>query len=188
MIAAWLRERFRPVTFVPIAVVIATAASAPAPIELQRLLQDSLIALLLLLQFRLWDDLADRSADAATQPHRVLVKARSTRPFVTLCLALALVNMGLATRAESTLAVSTLLTLNVALGLWYGLRSRRSIAGDQLLLAKYPAFVVVVAGDRAVAAPLTTAIVAAVIYSAASIYEAWHDPASPVATTLGGRS
>lgn len=188
MIAAWLRERFRPVRFVPIAVVIATAASAPAPIELWRLWQDSLIVLLLLLQFRLWDDLADRSADAATQPHRVLVKTRSTRPFVALCLALALVNIGLATRAESALAVSTLLTLNVALGLWYGLRSRRSITGDQLLLAKYPAFVLIVAAERAVAAPLTSAVAAAAIYSAASIYEAWHDPASPVAAALGGRS
>jgi hypothetical protein len=189
MITAWLRERFRPVVFVPTAFVIAAAASASAGFNLQSLAQNTIVALLLLLQFRLWDDLADRPADAVAHPTRVMVNAQSTRPFQALCLAVALVNIGIAIQShESTLAVSTLLALNAALGLWYALRSRRSIAGDQLLLAKYPAFVVVVAGDHALAAPLTMAIGAAAIYAGASIYEAWHDPASPVATLIGGRT
>ena len=187
MIAAWLRERFRPAVFLPIAVVIA-AASSLSVFSPGVLLQDSVLTLFLLLQFRLWDDLADRSADAVTHPHRVLVQTRSTQPFVTLNIALALLNIGLSVRgSESALAVSTLLTLNAALGLMYALRTHRSIGVDQLLLAKYPAFVLIVAGDRAIAAPLTTTIAAAAIYAGASIYEAWHDPMSPVGHVVGGR-
>ena len=36
--------------------------------------------------------------------------------------------------------------------------------------------------------PLPIAAAAAALYAAASLYEAWHDPASPVASLLGGRS
>lgn len=189
MIAAYFRERFRPVVFVPVAAIIAAASRVSTGIEPWTLAEDIGFALLLLLQFRLWDDLADRHTDGIRHPERVLARAPSTRRFVLLCTALAFVTTGLAAlRDDTALAVSSLVALQAALGLWYALRSRRSIAGDQLLLAKYPAFVLIVAGGRAAEAPLTTAIAAAAIYAAASIYEAWHDPASPAATLLGGRS
>jgi hypothetical protein len=188
MIAAWLRERFRAVVFVPVALVIGAAASAAGSFAVWRLVQDAAFVLSLLLQFRLWDDLADRSADAIMHPDRVLVKAPSTRSFRTLCSALGLINIVFAIRADQTaIAVSTLIALNGALALWYALRSRRSLAGDQLLLAKYPAFVLVVAGDRAAAAPLITAVAATLVYFVASVYEARHDSASPVGMLIGGR-
>lgn len=187
MIAAYLRERFRPFPYLPLAVAIAGAASLSTQIDLSRTAIDTGVALLLLLQFRLWDDLADRGADAPAHPNRVMVRAASVRRFVALCTALAAINLALAL-GSSGLAASTLVVLHAALGLWYVLRSGRSVAGDQLLLAKYPAFVLIVAGDRGLAAPLATAIAATAVYVAASIYEAWHDPASPVASLLGGRS
>jgi hypothetical protein len=57
-----------------------------------------------------------------------------------------------------------------------------------LLLAKYPAVVLVLAGDRLASAPVAIGLSAAAIYLAASAYEAWHDPVSPLGTLLGGRS
>ena len=188
MIAAYLRERFRPSVFVPLAVFVAFAASS-GRVDIIRLSADACVALLLLLEFRLWDDLADREADASHHPHRVLVKASSAMPWQMGCGALTATNLVICVvRGGASIALPVLLTLHAALAALYALRSGRTIAGDQLLLAKYPAFVVIVAGARAVEWPLPIAAAALALYAAASLYEAWHDPASPVAALLGGRS
>lgn len=186
MIAAYLRERFRLVMFLPLAIAIAAAAGS---FGFVRLGLGVSFALLLLLQFRLWDDLADRRADTAAHPDRVLVRAASLRPFIVVVAALAILNTGLALlRDTSGLSLAALVVLHAVLGLWYRRRSGRSIAGDQLLLAKYPAFVVVVAGQRTFTDPLTIGVTAAALYAAMSLYEAWHDPSSPVGLLRGGRS
>jgi len=189
MITTYFKERFRLVVFVPLAVVLTIAASA-GRYDSAAILYDAATALLLLLQFRLWDDLADRSADTIRHPERVLVKAPSADPFVRVCVALAFVNIALsAARDDSGLALVVLCVLHAALGAWYLRRSRRSLPGDQLLLAKYPAFVLIVAGARVVESPAVIALSAVGIYFAASAYEAWHDPASPVrGIRVGGGS
>lgn len=188
MITAYLCERFRPKVFVPLAMVIAAAAAAGS-VELARLGFEAAFALLLLAEFRLWDDLADRRADRATHPDRVLVRRASVRRFIALVMALALVNVTIAfVRDGLALSLWTILALHVALALWYARRSGRTLAGDQLLLAKYPAFVVIVAGARTVTDPLTIGLAAGVLYAAVSVYEAWHDPSSPVGLLIGGRS
>jgi 4-hydroxybenzoate polyprenyltransferase len=143
----------------------------------------------LLAEFRLWDDLADRETDAASHPNRVLVRAASILPFVAVTIALAVLNLVMAMPSGGIpISLVTLITVHFALGFWYARRRPRTLAGDQLLLAKYPAFVVIVAGSRALDATLVVAVAALLIYTAASIFEAWHDPASPGAALLGGRS
>jgi SAM-dependent methyltransferase len=185
MITAYLAERFRPVLFVPFAIALTIAASA-GRYHAPALLFDAVTMILLLLQFRLWDDLADRSSDVLRHPERVLVRAPSVDPFVRLCAVLAFVNIALsAARDDSGIALLALGALIAALGAWYVRRSRRSLPGDQLLLAKYPAFVVIVAGARLLDAPLLIALSCAAVYLAASAYEAWHDPASPVREIRG---
>lgn len=188
MIAAYLRERFRPGQFGLVAAVIA-AAAATGELAPARFLQDAAFSLMLLLQFRVWDDIADREADRLAHPHRVLVAAASPAPLVRLCVALAAANVSIAwIRHEAAIALVVLAALHVSLGAWYALRSRRSTLGDQLLLAKYPAFVAIVGAGRAADAPLPLAFGAAAVYVAASFYEVWHDPASPLAARLGGRT
>ena len=188
MIGAYLNERFRPAVFLPLAGFIALAASA-GRIDAARLAADAIFALLLLAEFRLWDDLADRDADAVQHPDRVLVKSRSIGAFTLVREGLTATNlMGCVIRTGAHVTLPVLLALHAMLSAWYAVRSRRSIAGDQLLLAKYPAFVVIVAGARGLAEPVPVALAALLVYAAASLYEAWHDPASPVAALLGGRS
>jgi 4-hydroxybenzoate polyprenyltransferase len=186
MIAAYLRERFRLAVFVPVSVAIAASAGGPG---LGSLAVDAAFALLLLAEFRLRDDLADRDADASVHAGRVIVRARSLTSFRLFAAALAIANLSVCTmRSGEWIAVPLLLALHVVLAALYSQRTARTFGGDQLLLVKYPAFVLIVAASHCLEAPLPVAIGAAVVYAAASIYEAWHDPASPAAALLGGRS
>ena len=151
---------------------------------------DAGYALLLLAQFRVWDDLADRSRDAVSHPERVLVRAPEVTPLIGFCGALAVLNICLAVwRDASGLAVSVLALLNLALGAWYFSRShRRSSSEDpaRLLafLAKYPAILFIVAGARLASRPMQTVSAALLLYVVVCAYEAWHDPKSPLARSL----
>ena len=188
MMRAYIVERLPPLLFIPLAAAIAVAA-AGGTYEVVSLAVDTIAAWLLVAELRLWDDLADRAADQVTHPERVLAAAVSIRPFVAMCLALVVINVGwTASRNALVPSLAMLAGLHGVLGLWYARRTARTLAGDQLLLAKYPALVLVLAGDRLTDAPLVIGLSAAAIYLAASAYEAWHDPVSPLGALLGGRS
>jgi hypothetical protein len=184
MLGAYLAERFRPRTYIPLAVVIAGAASGGA-LSAARLGVDAAFALLLLVQFRSWDDLADRRRDTLSHPERVLVRAPSIAPIVALSGALATVNICLAAQRDASgIALVVLVALIGALGAWYALRTVRTAAGDHLLLSKYPAMVIVVAGERVLVAPVHILCAALALHLAVCLYEMWHDPASPL--SIGG--
>jgi len=188
VIGAYLQERFRPTVFGPLALVLAAAALG-GRLDARSLAVQGIGALFLLAQFRLWDDFADRRKDAVAHPHRVLVRAGSPAPVIGLGMGLLALNVGFATQHDATLlSLSLLAVLHVTLGAYYLLRQGRTLAGDQLLLAKYPAFVCVLAGERLLEAPIAVGAAAAFVYAGASAYEAWHDPVSPLGMLFGGRS
>src|SRR5215207_5743265 len=184
MLAAYLAERLSARLFVPLALVIALAASA-GDLSADVFALDAAFALMLLAQFRSWDDLADRGHDAVTHSHRVVVQAASVAPLVAFSGGLAIVNICLAVQRDgSGMAISVITALIGSLGAWYALRTGRTAAGDHLLLSKYPAMVVIVAGDRVVSAPIPILGAAVALYFAVCAYEVWHDPASPL--SIGG--
>ncbi|HXG54446.1 MAG TPA: hypothetical protein VNJ03_03630 [Vicinamibacterales bacterium] len=184
MIGMYLAERFSPGVFLPLALVIAAAASG-GTVHGARLGMDAAFALLLLAQFRSWDDLADRGRDGVAHPERALVRTTSIAPIVAFTGALAILNICFAVQRDASgLAVSVLVALIGILGAWYSLRTQRTAAGDILLLSKYPAMVLVVAGDRVLSAPMEVLSAALALHLAASLYEAWHDPAGPL--SIGG--
>jgi hypothetical protein len=188
MIAGYLRERFRLTFFGPLALVLAASALGPR-LDVRGLALQTLGALFLLAQFRIWDDYIDRRKDAVTHPSRVLVRAGSPAPLLGFGMALLASNIGLAVQRDATLvSLSLLALLHATLGAYYLLRERRTLLSDQLLLAKYPAFVCLLAGERLLDAPFAVLAAAAVIYAGASAYEAWHDPVSPLGLLFGGRS
>ena len=177
MVSAYLRERFPLTLYVPLAIALTSSWLPP--------LGGSVFALLLLLQFRLWDDLADRHRDAVTHPQRALVRAVTVTLVIALCGMLAVLNICIAVwRDASGIAVSVLAALDAIFAAWYLARGRRTAFGDHLLLAKYPAMVAIVAGSRVTTSPLPVLATAAVIYLAACAYEAWHDRSSPIARYL----
>lgn len=181
MVGAYVRERFPLQLYVPLAAFVAVAAS-PRDGTWRTGVLDGAYALALLLQFRTWDDLADRERDAVRHPQRVLVRAPQVTPVIAFCGALAVLNLCVAVwRDGSGVAVAVLAAVDAAFGAWYLSRGTQSVAGDLLLLAKYPTILVIVAGGRAADAPLQIAIGAAAFYAAACVYEAWHDPHSGLA-------
>ena len=175
--AAYLAQRFRPTVFAPatalhVGLALWAAGAEPMP---GRLAAAAGLAALLLLQFRLWDDLEDRGRDRATHPERILVVAPPA-PFRRALVAIGVGNL-VVLAARSAVAAAGLAVLDVAFLAAYRLRARVS---DRLwrfgvLPAKYPAFVALVA--VAAGAPRTPrlALAMAVMYAAAIGYEVHHD-------------
>jgi hypothetical protein len=176
-VIAYLVERARPQVVLPLAASIAGLAHLAGRRGDFRL--DTLIALLLIAQFRLWDDLADIDRDRVAHPDRVLSRTTALERYVATCALLACANLVLARWCVSTTSAGLLLLLNAAVAAWYVMRpAHRSVFGDLFLLLKYPIFVVILQAGW----PLTPleAFAALSIYAAACVFEVWHDVSSPL--------
>lgn len=144
-VRAWRSSRLQGARFLPLAMMIAWAAwvgsdrtQGPSVVML-------VVAFSLIAQFRLWDDLVDRERDRSAHPERVLSGASDTTPFVATVCGLGAVN-GIALYAlNDWLALSGLLGLHGALGLWYARAASRGLIHDHVLLLKYPVFVMLLA-------------------------------------------
>lgn len=175
-IAAYFRERFPLIVFVPVFIFLTVAAfwsvtNATGP----RLAVALLLGIALVVQFRLWDDLEDRDRDRATHPMRVLVTAPA-EPFRILLLLLTAA--AIAFSAGHPAALVATLVLNAVGWCGYRLARRRiSLNGWRfgLLPLKYPGFVSVMAFSLGDVVPLRLAIAAATTYVCASGYELLHD-------------
>ena len=74
-------ERFRPLVFVPAAIRGGCGRPGGRRVRADQALDDRhRLALLLLGQFRLWDDLADRERDRAAHPRACWSERRASRP------------------------------------------------------------------------------------------------------------
>lgn len=178
MTAYW-RERFDLTRFVPAASLLAMAAAATGGGSLADWGLTTGLALLLVAQFRVWDDLADRGRDRRDHPERVLVSSTHVWPFVAQAVALAAINLALVHQVEGRTAAALLAALNAAAAAYYLLRSRqRTAASDLLLLSKYPAFVLILSGAEARPGRLVLAL--ATTYAAACAFEVWHDASAPL--------
>lgn len=179
LIRDYLQTRFPLARFLPCAVVLVLASIASIPTTSPGGVLLSLgLALTLVLQFRLVDDLADLSRDRAAHPHRVLVGSPSRAPFWSLAAALFFVNSGvLAVAAAPADGLLPFLALCAGLSVWY-LWLRRQfpgrVLGYHVILVKYPLFVYLlsrVTGQDA-AHPLPMGLV----YLLFLLYEVAHDP------------
>ena len=177
LFAAYLVERFRPSVFVPAIVLHAALAlwATGAEPTAARLASTAGLAALLLMQFRLWDDFEDRGRDRATHPERVLAVAPAA-PFRRALAAIAIGNL-IAMAARSAAAAAGLAVLDVAFLAAYRLRT--GVSGPVwrfgILLAKYPAFVALVALAAGPPQTLRLSLATAVMYAAAILYEVLHD-------------
>jgi len=189
LLAGYLRERYPARTFVPLALVLAiaglAAAGGPAtggpatvPPILPVAARAVVLALLLVLLFRLWDDLEDRARDRVEHPERLLARDGRTTPFLVLLGAIAAVAAALlATSAHGTPRLATLAALAAVLLGWYRIRARLgapAVLGAHVVLAKYPviAWVAVPAAGQPAAAVLPPLLV---VYLALCVHEALHD-------------
>lgn len=184
-IAAYFRERFPLAVFGPVCLMLTAAAFwSVTSVAVLRLAVALLLGIVLVVQFRLWDDLEDRTRDRATHPARVLVNAPA-EPFRLLLLALTAI--GIALSASQQAALASVLALNAAGWCAYRLVRRRLSSNGWrfgLLPLKYPGFIAVMAVFLGDVFPLRLAAAMATTYMCASGYELLHD--SPA--RVGGAS
>jgi 4-hydroxybenzoate polyprenyltransferase len=181
MLAAYLRERLPVRLLLPASVGLAlVAVGVETPATLSAVV---VTAGLLVAQFRIWDDLADRNRDRIDHPERVLVNADSVTPVRIACAGLAAANFGwVFARDGFGASLALLIALNGGAAVWYARRGVRTTAADHLLLTKYAAIVAIVAGTRLAVDPARTLLAMVSAYLAACVYEAWHDRTSPAST------
>ncbi len=142
-LGSYLHSRFPANRFAPLAVFIAAAglASSP-PAQLWEWILAAAMALPLILQFRLWDDIADREHDRETHPGRVLSHTRDLKPFLVTAVALFVMNgfllQGIHVQNHT---LTGYLLLCACLLAWYWLRPHAlhaSLLNSHLVLLKYP--------------------------------------------------
>ena len=190
LIVRYVRERARLSVFVPLALVMAavgrwtgggTSGWTGGPVDrwtgdnaLTTFSVASLAALVLMVAFRVWDDIEDRSRDAREHPSRVTVVADSVVPLIAFALLLGAIGallVGLGPRAGSRLtAVGMAIAI---LAVWYRARpaSARAVVNAHVVLLKYP----LLAFAASPASPSTGALVA--LYLVLCVYETVDDPA-----------
>lgn len=175
-IAAYFRERFPLAIFAPACLMLTGAAVwSVTGVAVSRLTVTVLLGIALVVQFRLWDDLEDRTRDRATHPTRVLVNA-TAEPFRFLLVVLTGIAIALSASQQAALAAA--LALNA--GGWGAYRlARRYLSTDGwrfgVLPLKYPAFVAVMAVCLGEVVPVRLALAMATTYLCASGYELLHD-------------
>jgi hypothetical protein len=176
-IPAYFRERFRLAVFVPAILGLAAVALAAAGAWTMTAAAFAVaLTSVLVVQFRLWDDLEDRGRDMRTHPERVLVRSAAW-PFWLLWLALFLAGALLFERAGRPPAPLAYYTVVAATFIAY--RWMRALVSERawsrwLLLAKYPAFVSTVALAVGRLSPPRLLIAAVVAFVAAQLYERAH--------------
>jgi 4-hydroxybenzoate polyprenyltransferase len=206
LLVAYARERLTAVKLVPAVLLVVLAALAgrgwAGGLEFAT---DVLLALALVVAFRICDDLVDRERDRTKHPERVIVRAspltglRVVGGILAFGATIALLRthgdgsayliwlyataLGLSYRwRRSSAAASTVGRTTVAKATLAG----RTAAGDRILLLKYGVFTLALIGFPAGSTPRGL-LAAAAAFVAACVYEWWHDAESPVFSFGGSR-
>jgi 4-hydroxybenzoate polyprenyltransferase len=161
-----------------IAVLVAGLATlvfiADAPVGAGDVLVRATLTALLVVSFRLWDDLADRDFDSVHHVERVL--PQSTRPgrFWAALAVAAVVTVGVLSVFEDGTSVAIYGALVGLLGLVYHGPWRLMRERFILVLLKYPAFITMLSPSGTTS---STALCTAAAYLAISFHEWRDDPA-----------
>ena len=150
VVRAYMRERYPARRFAPLALLLGAIGLVAAPDFAQFTLElaarewarGSAFAYLLVLAFRVLDDLEDRDVDAERHPERITVRVARVWPlrwlsWTALGLGAVLVILG----PQRIERLVTLVALCLVLSLWYLVRDvvgRTPIADGLVVLAKYP--------------------------------------------------
>src|SRR5260221_7630788 len=172
-IAAYGGERIARVHIaLAVMLVAGLAFVAETPASGLEVVARMVLAVLLVAQFRLWDDLADRPYDRVHHAERVLVRHAGTdTPFLALLVALSLPIAGLLLAFDDgPWRVGAYGGLALALATIYAVtRGDGARAGrNRLVLLKYPAFGLLPLAHPGAPRAL---VLAAVAYAAASLYD-----------------
>lgn len=157
------------------ALLMAVCWYVSLPFGVMNLLMNATIAVPVMFQFRLWDDLSDVEIDRIQHPGRVLVRVRSLNHFRRLASAVGVLNLSLLLWLRSVQAVFVLMALNSVFLVWYGMpqRSQGKLLNSHIVLLKYPAFIFMLVDPTATSWNLLSAM--GCTYLILCVYEVWHD-------------
>jgi 4-hydroxybenzoate polyprenyltransferase len=184
LLVAYLRQRIRVRAFVPLALLLAIASwwlVPSAAFQSATFFESATQAFVLILAFRVWDDLEDRNADRARHPERVMALSGRTAPFIALVASLIVVGvMWLLQSPEPLLRVVAIAIAACGLSIWYATRRLEKwnrVAGGHIVLAKYPLIAYAVAPTLPPASMLArTVLILGGLYVLICIYEYVDDP------------
>lgn len=126
-----------------------SAQLATAGLDWPRLAVHAVLALLLIVEFRLWDDLSDLPRDRVDHPERVLCRAPSLNIFRAIVCLLGGLIVGLTAAWLPMHAVVGVTLLHVGYLVWYRLIHPRAgtLVQCHIVLLKYPLFVGLLSGS-----------------------------------------
>ncbi|MDY7227211.1 hypothetical protein [Hyalangium rubrum] len=172
---AYLRERYPLSRFLPLAMFLATAGHAGSSTwEPPGLARSVLLALGLVLQFRLWDDLESLPEDRREHPDRVLCQARSRTPFLALLgITVAFNTALLLASIPALLGYAALCGAALCWYRWLAPRLPHGALTAHGVLLKYPALVAILhaASGEGTLPPLVPSLV----YLCFCVHELLHD-------------
>ena len=144
LIYVYWRERYPVGVFLPFAILIAAAGSAAGGSlpTVRGAVIGCVLAYMLVLVFRIGDDLADLPGDRLRHPSRVLVQASNLSPIVAVALVIAIAAiLIMLSQSRPGARIAAFFAISLFLGLWYQMRARLragSLAGAHVVLLKYP--------------------------------------------------
>lgn len=170
-VGVWLASRMPARLFATAVLLVAGGAALGGTPTPAWALAAVVTALLLLFQFRLWDDLADAPSDRITHPERTLPRCASTAPFRAALVVAAALNLGAVFLLNGLAAAIGLALLDLAFAAWYARapEARAGVPGTLALLIKYPVFVLLLA--PAPRDPALLALACALVYAVVCIHE-----------------
>jgi 4-hydroxybenzoate polyprenyltransferase len=165
---AYARERLCVWRVAALWVLVTAMCYAVSPsLELCEAVVIALLAAFLIAQFRLWDDLADRTHDSSVHPERVLVNTAFPGVFQVAVAAVALPIAGLIViGASPVIRLIAYALLCMTTVLIYRADASRTWR-NQLILLKYPVFVFLCVAQIS----FKVAVLAAAVYLTVSIYD-----------------
>ncbi len=164
-----------PVLLLLVLLMLASWSAAPPSRHAIGLLDATLLALLVL-QFRLWDDLVDVISDRLRHPDRVLVQASSLTPFYVLLAVLFALTLSITAWSRPWPAAALLLAFEAMLAVWYrGRDDMQSTLNYHLVLGKYPLIVLIVGARSEGAMGAHLALAASSVFLFLCVYEVLHD-------------
>ena len=177
IVSRYLAERFPPVVFAPLTLLLSVFSALAGRRELDFLAfaQTLLVVFALLLAFRVWDDFADRGYDRVHHPDRTMLRTDGRRAwFLLIALpSIAAVGTIAATGGASPRLVVLALTTGV-LAAWYRVPQQRRanrLLNAHVVLLKYPAIVVAAAPGGVGSALHVAAVLAGAAYVGVGIHE-----------------
>lgn len=194
LLLAYAGERLTPAKLLPAVLLVVVAALAGRGWSgLPVLATDALLALALVVAFRIWDDLVDRDRDRVTHPNRVVVRASSTAPLRAAGWLLAFGATVALHFTQGRGSAGLLWAYMALLATSYARRTLPTVASakvggaaNRILLLKYGVFTLALIGFPA-ASTARALLAAAAAFFAACVYEWWHDAESPVFSFGGSR-